>query len=307
MPPDFATWVGLDETTRPDGVALIIHGLNFQPRRMTSIANMLVAQGVECLNLSLSGHGSQDDASTTCLETQDGRRLEVFKTVSRELWLSEARAAYEVARRRADDQEVPLILVGFSLGAAVGSDLASEAGAGVCFEALLLFAPAYTVHWYTRFLRCLAPFPRLMLKSFSHEDYAANPGTPIAAYNALFQSIAALRQRQAPQRAADALIFIDPKDELVSYAGLRALCESPGSGRWTLVATPKSLRKGRRDYHHLIIDEPSLGSEGWGEVRRHVEEFLADVRAKYVKSLPHVGGQPMPGRGTSALFRGDLT
>jgi alpha-beta hydrolase superfamily lysophospholipase len=276
--PDFATWLGVDETTKPTGVALIIHGLNCRPSRMIRIANMLVAQGIECLNLSLSGHGCEDDDSSSDRETQDRRRLEVFKSVSRSLWLSEARAAYEIARERADDRGVPLILVGFSLGAAVGSDLASGPRSDICFEGMILFAPAFSVHWYTRFLRFLAPFPRLTLKSLSPKDYAANPGTPIAAYNALFKSIAALRNRQARQRAVDALIFIDPKDELVSYRKLRALCEGPGTGRWTLVDTPKSLRKGRRDYHHLIIDEPSLGSEGWSDVIRHVKQFLAALR-----------------------------
>lgn len=271
-PPEFASWIGLDATTPRAGVALIIHGLNFRPSRMTQIANMLVAQGVECLNLSLSGHGSSNDESDA--EREERTQLEVFKSVSRSLWLSEAGAAYEVARRRADELGVPLILVGFSLGAAVGSDLASQPGSEVCFEGMILFAPAFCIHWYTRLLRFLAPFPRLALKSYSPEDYAANPVTPMAAFNALFKSIAVLQQRRAPQRAADALIFIDPKDELVSYRRLRALCEGPGSGRWTLVATPKNLRKGRRDYHHLIIDEPSLGSAGWRDVTRHVKQFL---------------------------------
>ena len=280
---DFATWLGLGRAHQPTAVALLIHGLNCKPGRMTAIAEVLVAQGVECLNVSLRGHG---DGAVPELDPDaaDRNRLEAFKRVTRAIWLSEVRAAYDLARRRADDRGVPLILVGFSLGAAVGSDLASGPGSEVSFAGMILFAPAFSVHWYTQLLRCLAPFPSLTLKSFSPKDYAANRGTPIAAYNALFESIAALRKRRARPLVADALIFIDPRDELVSYRGLRAICAAPGAERWQMVPIPKTLRNGQRDYHHLIIDEESLGSPLWNEVVRHVKQFLADLREKHAAS-----------------------
>ncbi len=44
-----------------------------------------------------------------------------------------------------------------------------------------------------------------------------------------------------------------------------------------MVAIPKTLHSGRRDYHHLIIDEFSLGGELWGEVVAHVKQFLATL------------------------------
>jgi len=283
LPPEFVVWFGLDETTEPTAVALIIHGLNFRPSRMSQIANMLVAQGVECLNLSLSGH-SEHDASSPDPTTQERRRLEAFKSVSRSLWLSEVRAAYKLARGRADDLDVPLILVGFSLGAALGSDLASAPEFDASFEGMILFAPAFSVHWYTRFLRGLAVFPRLTFRSLSPKEYAANQGTPIAAYTALFKSLAALRKNQARRTAPNALIFVDPGDELVNYRGLRALCDGPGAERWTLVPTVKTLRKDRRDYHHLIIDEASLGSEGWAKVICHVQQFMAGLSKGRVRA-----------------------
>ena len=166
----------------------------------------------------------------------------------------------------------------------MGSDLASGPESEVSFDGMIFFAPAFSVHWYTRLLRGLAPFPRLTLKSFSPKDYAANRGTPIAAYNALFESIAALRRRQAGRLAADALIFIDPKDELVSYRGLRAMCAASGAERWQMVTIAKTLRKGRRDYHHLIIDEESLGRPLWNDVVSHVKQFLAGLRQKRAPS-----------------------
>ena len=248
-------------------MALLIHGLNLRPERMSGIAEMLAKRGVECLNLSLSGHAAADP-----------ERLETFKSVSRNQWLGEARQAYQLARERADALGAPLLLVGFSLGAAIGGDLASGSPGEVHFDAMILFAPAFSIHWYTRMLRCLSPLPRLALKSFSPADYAANPVTPVAAYSALFQSIAAVRAQHARVTTGDALIFVDPKDELVSFRGLEALCAEQGGGRWQLVSVSKRLRSDRRDFHHLIIDEESLGPERWAEVAGRCNEFLADVK-----------------------------
>jgi hypothetical protein len=124
-------------------------------------------------------------------------------------------------------------------------------------------------------LHCLRPFPRLALPSLSPAEYAANNATPLAAYNALFDSLAALRARRSRQRATPALIFIDPRDELVSYRGLRAMSRRPEGRLWKLVTIRRSLRKDRRDYHHLVIDPASVGAERWGEIVRHIREFLA--------------------------------
>jgi alpha-beta hydrolase superfamily lysophospholipase len=274
--PDFVSWLGRDEVLEPTAVAMIIHGLNCKPARMIGIADMLIAQGVECLNVSLLGHRDSASARSES-RTAERTRLEAFKSVTRQTWLDEVRAAYAIARERADELGIPLVFVGFSLGAALGTDLEGQPGSEVCFDGMILFAPALAIHWYTWALRILSPFPRLALRSQSPADYAANRFTPMAGYTALFDSIAELRRRNDRRPAAPALIFVDPKDELVSVRGLRALREARGADRWKLVAIPKALRSGRSDYHHLIIDEFSLGSELWGEVVAHVKQFLATL------------------------------
>jgi alpha-beta hydrolase superfamily lysophospholipase len=223
-------WLGPpNDGAARSAVALLIHGLNLRPTRLLQIANMLSAEGVACLKLALNGHGSPDDAAGAERDMREGASLESFKSVSHAQWLAEARAAHALARIRAEELGVPLILVGFSLGATLGAELANQPGPAPRFDGMILFAPAFRVHWYTRLLRLLWPFPRLTLKSFSPRRYAANPATPIAAYNALFRSMAALPDRPEQQRVTNALIFIDPKDELVSYRALRTLCESQAS------------------------------------------------------------------------------
>jgi alpha-beta hydrolase superfamily lysophospholipase len=237
-------------------VALVLHGLNNRPETMTAIAELLAARGAASLIVALRGHG-------------DG--LAAFKTVTREGWLSEVAEAYAAAQARAAERGVPVLLVGFSLGALLGNDLLSRADR-VAFDGMILFAPALRIHGYLYALRLLAPLPRLILPSYAPPAYAANPGTPMAAYNALFASLAALRRHRARTAPVPALVFVDPADELVSYRALRRW--RPQGDGWTLVPVRKPLRPGGRDYHHLIIDADCAGAEAWAVMSDHVGRFL---------------------------------
>ena len=74
--------------TQLEGVALVIHGLNCRPDKMGAIIAILNASGIDCLNLSLRGHGTNfspiDDMSP------DAARMVAFKSVSYPLWKAEA-------------------------------------------------------------------------------------------------------------------------------------------------------------------------------------------------------------------------
>ena len=260
-------------------MCLLIHGLNFKPARMMAIAELLGSNGVESLIVSLRGHGDNFEPATGA-ESIEQLRLEALKSTSRSTWLQEAHEAYTVAREFAAENGVPLLLVGFSLGALIGTDMLQDTARNVSFDGMILFAPALRVHWYTHLLRLLAPFPRLVLPSRSPRDYAANPGTPIAAYNALFESLAAVRARGDSKLGIRTLAFIDPSDELVSYRGLQGLGETVAGEQWSLVALKKTLRHDDRDFHHLIIDSRSLGEAIWRDVSRRVRVFLSEVVAK---------------------------
>jgi hypothetical protein len=276
------SWIRTSKSRDVRGVALILHGLNFRPDRMAGIAEVLNNRGIDCLNVALAGHRPcvpSDLAGPISQDTtSNAAQLEEFRSVSRSIWLAETDAAYRQARCWADDRGVPLILGAFSLGAAVGCDLASDPESEAYFDGMILFAPALSIHWYTHFLRILTPFPRLALKSFSPVEYAANARTPIAAYRALMDSIIAIKHRDDRWMELDVLGFVDPQDELVSHRGLQAIFEKKGAKRWRLIEVPKVRRTGIRDYHHLIVDESSVGSRLWGEVVRHIEAFVDGLR-----------------------------
>ena len=132
-------------------------------------------------------------------------RRKAFRSVTRQIWLAEAREGYTLARARANANGVPLLLVGFSLGAAIGTDLAIETARPAAFDGMILFAPPFIIRWHTRLLRLLAPLRHLSLYSLSPRKYAANRSTPIAAYNALFESVAAVARGRARQLEIAAL------------------------------------------------------------------------------------------------------
>jgi hypothetical protein len=50
-------WYKRKNNTKLNGVALVIHGLNTRPDKMESIIAKLNDFGIDCLNLSLRGHG----------------------------------------------------------------------------------------------------------------------------------------------------------------------------------------------------------------------------------------------------------
>jgi len=56
------------------------------------------------------------------------------------------------------------------------------------FDKIVLFAPALKMRNRNYLLKTMSPFPGLVVPSFGPEAYRANKGTPIAAYNALFEA-----------------------------------------------------------------------------------------------------------------------
>jgi alpha-beta hydrolase superfamily lysophospholipase len=177
------------ESRNPDenkGVALVIHGLNLLPSRMEPIIDMLTDSGIDALNLSLWGHGPNYDRYANSDPAR--ARLAAFKSVTYQLWMDEIRSAYTAAQNRSDKRDVPLFLIGYSLGGLLGADLLVT-DSGVQFDKMVLFAPAVKMHLRNYLIRALSPFPRLTIPSFALASYQSNDGTPMAGYNALFDSL----------------------------------------------------------------------------------------------------------------------
>lgn len=243
----------------PRAVALVLHGLNLAPMRMESLCVSLGRQGVESRLVVFAGH--------------DGE-LEALRGVRRESFLADAERGWSEAARRARELGVPLLLAAFSLGAVVGNDLLNSREE-VHFDAMLLLAPAFTPRPAARLLRLLSPFGRLVIPSASPAAWRANRGTSVAAYRALFDSIAALEASGFARSNLPALVFLDPQDELVSLRGLRGLIARRGLDRWRLVELSNAGSLLARPVHHLILGPEALGAAEWSRVEAEIERLLA--------------------------------
>jgi esterase/lipase len=263
-------WFNADRQEKKTGVALVIHGLNLRPDKMGSIISCLNTSGIDALNLSLRGHG-KNYADETHLSSSKAR-MNAFKTVSYQLWVAEASRAYDHAKRRSNEQNVPLFFIGFSLGAVLGGNLLTTYP-DVQFDRMVLFAPAFNCT-ICNALKILAPFPGLIIPSLSSNSYRANIGIPMAGYIALFETIKHFDQNINHKLNIPTIIFIDKQDEFISYRKLKRLIETEKLYHWKFQFLGKGKVGTWENPHHLVIDEQSIGKDGWDKVADIMNQHL---------------------------------
>lgn len=253
-------WYKRKNPSERNGAALVIHGLNGRPEKMESIIAELTACGIDCLNLSLRGHGQ----NYFPLEKTDraGARMEAFKSVSYPLWKNEAHQAYQLVKKRSILDGTPLFFVGFSMGGLLGVDLFAS-NTKVQFDKMVLFAPALKMRKRNNLLKIFSPFPSLVIPSMASKSYLANSGTPMAAYNALFEMHDHLKNNPNPKINVATLVFIDKQDELVSFSGLQEMVRNQNLDQWQIHPVKKDRNVTEIKMHHLIIDQASVGQQMW--------------------------------------------
>jgi esterase/lipase len=239
----------------PRAVALVLHGLNLRPERMDAIARALNEGGVAVLRGSLSGH--------------DGESDELY-SVTDGMWLSDGLKLFTQAEREAVRYGVPLFFVGYSLGCLVALDL-MERFETVRFERLVLFAPPLEPRVFSHAVRLLGK--RCVVPSRTPEWYRVHNGTPAGAYDALLDLARHLRASGYRRSNQPALVFIDKKDELISFRELSGLIYNP-LDRWRIVTVSTKESGLKKGYHHLIIDGDAVGAEQWLRMKEQMMYFL---------------------------------
>jgi esterase/lipase len=266
----FIEWFPADRGAKPKGLALVIHGLNLRPRKMSSIIGALTDAGVDALNLSLRGHGEN---YAPCRGMDGARaRAESLKEAAYELWSNEAREAYRAIETKNARLGVPTFLVGFSLGALLGVDLWAS-NIDVHFDRALLFAPALDLRAPYRLVRILYPWPGLVIPSFSRKEYLANSGVPIVAYKALLKTIRHFQDHVGPRIDLPTLIFIDKGDEFISYKKVKGFIAENRLHNWEICFVQKK-DDAELNLRHMIIDKTGLGREMWRRMMARGTTFL---------------------------------
>ncbi len=265
------SWYNRKSFRKLRGVALVVHGLNQKPEKMGSIIAVLNQEGIDVLNLALSGHG--DNYVSQGRKDHDEQRLASFRMVSYELWSAEVYRAYRQIRQRGEQKKVPVFFIGYSLGGVLGGDLLVS-HPDVSFDRMVLFAPALNVTSKSIFLKMLAPFPDLVIDSLSPKSYRSNDGTPMAAYQALFKAIEHFEGNLQARLNVSTVIFIDKKDESISYERLKEMIERQKLDQWSIHEVQKDEGIEAGISHHLIIDDESTGKRMWERMREIMRKHL---------------------------------
>lgn len=234
-------------------VTLVVPGLNVIPSAMQALVEWLNDTGSHVFLVKLSGHHA-DSVS--------------IMDVTRSIWETDMLNGYEAARRLAEEQAVPLYFLGYSLGALLGQSLLLMPGRDIRFDRQVLFAPATAIRKRNYLLKLLFGWDSLTLPSYAPERYKANKRLPIRIYKIMFEMETELWK--AGSVSVPTLVFLDPRDELISYKKVRRYF-----GMGAVIVPLSSRMRGRYGgYHHLIINASTMGETNWALVVEKMRSFL---------------------------------
>lgn len=272
---DDALGLSWQQHENPEAVVVLVHGLNLDPAAMHDIQQLLFAADMDVLSVSLTGHGNA---------LSDDARLLQFQEASFASWQDDISQAVHVAAQRAAAVQRPLFLVGFSLGGLLSADyLVTRLPGGataepITVERMVLMAPAISLRWSSYLLYPLQVFPDVYLPSVAPRLYRANDYAPVSAYISLYEGVNQFNELAAHTENQvrlniPTLVFMHPRDELVSFDGVRDFIDEQQLSQWRFVEVDKSEDAGDV-LNHLIIGPHSLGSDAWRSVSEQMLDFL---------------------------------
>ena len=237
------------------GAALVLHGLNMKPEKMSAIADILLKNGIDVIQGVLSGHEGN---------------LNKFKKVTYQIWMNDLIYLYKTANNHAKKLSVPLYFAGFSLGALFNLTLMSrDLGCQFFYKKMILFSPAICLRFSSYLLKLLRPFKNLAIPSLNNREYRVYPYTPVSAYNAFFTSLNNFKHSDKACINIPTLVFIDPKDRLVKSKGIQKIILKNNLTEWEIVnITAQNIN------HHLIIDKESVGENKWRIITQEIKNHL---------------------------------
>jgi hypothetical protein len=112
------------------------------------------------------------------------------------------------------------------------------------------------------------------LPSFAPDDYRANRSLPIKAHKLVFRLARNLKKGKFAHTNLPTLVILDPKDELISLNRLKQIADKYALNRYRFLQLSPEGGAKKKNYHHLIVDERSLGSENWNLLLTEIRRFL---------------------------------
>lgn len=228
--------------------ALVVHGFNLKPQMMQRLTENLTALGFDSVvNVELSGHGPSD------------RKPSVSHPLSAEQWLD------DIVRSLTVPSEQTTVF-GFSLGGLLLTILQAQ---GVEFRNTYLFAPALALRDpYPSMLQLAQKWlpPAAFIPSLAPSTIGANRFLHSSFYNALAQ---AYQMRSLVAESVKAHIFIDPRDEVVSFSKLQSWKQQRGLQGLKIHEISASRRP-----RHLILSDQTIEAQSWQSIVKLVQKEM---------------------------------
>lgn len=241
-------------------VTLVVHGLNVKPTAMLGLIEWFNQQGSDAYLISLMGH------------TEKGGKI---GDVTAEQWEKNMLDGYDVANKASRESSSPLYFIGYSVGALLGQDMIQLAERKIHFEKQILIAPSTAIRSRSHVLKLLFFLSqKKTLPSYTPEAYRANERLPLKVYKIMFKKEKALYSSRFTKVNIPTLILIDPKDELISYRKLKRLKKKFSLTNHEIVTLDSDLKARGGEYHHLIINEATMGVQNWKMVTARLKDFL---------------------------------
>jgi hypothetical protein len=109
------------------------------------------------------------------------------------------------------------------------------------------------------------------------KTYLANhKGTPIAAYNALFDGLNRFNKHAGQQLNVPTLVFIDAQDEFIPSEKLKNLVAEKNWNQWQFYMVEKDESAHEDTFYHHIIDASATGETAWQNMMAAVVDHLLD-------------------------------
>lgn len=224
---------------------------------MDELAGVLVTGGAAVLRGTLTGHGSDRQAARVRLAA-----------VSRETWREDCRHYLALAAEEARRYDVPLRFLGFSLGSLAVLDALALHDTYV-LDRMVHLAPAIAPRRVATVARVLPR--RLTLASRTPPAFRVHDLLPTSVYHIVMDTACNLDLSQFQNSRA--IVFIDPRDELVSRRRLARLIERNGLVEWRL----REVHAGYNGLpHHLLVTNQAFAEGGFAELAGEIAGFLVE-------------------------------
>jgi esterase/lipase len=243
-------------------VTMVVHGLNVRPTAMLSLIGWLNKIGSDAFLVKLSGHFEKSINITG---------------VSSVMWEEEFIEAYARAKEASVKISVPLYFMAYSFGALLGEVMITFSKGSISFDKQILIAPATAIRLRSHLLKVLFFFNKNKnLPSYTPKEYRANNSLPLKVHKILFEQEKKLLKSHFRNLNIPTIIFIDPLDELISYKRLIKMTLQFQLTNYEVIRLNDDLSGRREKYHHLILDECTMGKKNWEMVTNKIRNFLHD-------------------------------